>query len=113
MINTVSIKLTREDGSERTILIDPILERISGKDLIATDVYKLYKTTADNEAFFTEPLLMDKKAPEPDDIINPDYLGQMTFDHNNTEWKYTGDLLTPAEQKQAADYIKNYHRSVL
>ena len=107
MLNPVNIKLMKDDGTERAVLIDPVLTK-NPNGLTNTGVYKIYKTE-DDETFFTEPLLIDTNAPTRDDSSNPDYLGDITFtaDNNNTAWNYNGDLLTQTEQQQIANYIKN------
>ena len=105
MLNPVNIKLMKDDGSERAVLIEPILNK-QADGLKNTGVYKIYKTE-DDESFFTEPLLMDETASTLDDRDNPDYLGDLVFNPDKTTWNYNGNLLTTIEQQQVADYIRN------
>ena len=105
MLNPAIIKLMKDDGTGRTVLIEPILDRQS-EGLTNTGVYKIYKSD-DDETFFTEPLLIDTNAPIRDDKSNPDYLGDFIFSADKSTWNYNGDLLSPTEQQQVADYVKN------
>lgn len=103
MLNPVNIKVMKDDGTDRAVLIEPVLTQ-QPDGLKNTGVYKIYKTD-DDETFFTEPLLIDAGAPTPDVSINPDYLGDITFSAGN--WNYNGNMLTTTEQQQVADHIKN------
>ncbi len=103
MLNPVTIKLLKDDGTERAVLIEPVLVKKNGGPT-NTGVYKIYKTD-DDETFFTEPLLIDTHAPTRDDSNNPDYLGDFMLSANDTDWNYNGDLLSLNEQRQVADYI--------
>lgn len=105
MLNPATIKLMKDDGTERAVLIEPLLDK-QATGLTNTGVYKIYKSD-DDETFFTEPLLIDTNAPTRDDSSNPDYLGDLIFSADNTGWNYIGDLLTISEQLQVANYIKS------
>ena len=105
MLNPATIKLMKDDGTERVVLIEPLLDK-QATGLTNTGVYKIYKSD-DDETFFTEPLLIDTNAPTRDDSSNPDYLGDLIFSLDNTGWNYIGDLLTISEQQQVANYIKS------
>lgn len=105
MLNPAIIKLMKDDGTERAVLIEPLLDK-QATGLINTGVYKIYKS-GDDETFFTEPLLIDTNAPTRDDSSNPDYLGDLIFSADKNSWNYIGDLLTTTEQQQVANYIKS------
>jgi hypothetical protein len=105
MLNPVTIKLMKDDGTERAILIEPLLDK-QASGLVNTGVYKIYKSD-DDETFFTEPLLISTITPTRDDSSNPDYLGDLIFSADKANWNYNGDLLSLTEQQQVADYIKN------
>jgi hypothetical protein len=102
MKNPVTLALKHTDGSSRNILIEPILQH----NLTNTGVYKIYKTTIDNEsALFTEELEIDESKPSLADSANPDYLGKITFGQDHQQWEYAGELLTADEQQQIALYL--------
>ena len=104
MKNPVTFALKHHDGSSRNIMIEPILNH----DLSNTGIYKIYKTSVDNESvLFTEELEIDEGKPILPDSGNPDYLGTITFvENNHSKWDYTGDLLTTDEQQQLAKYLQ-------
>jgi hypothetical protein len=103
MKNPVTLALKHIDGSSRNIIIEPILQH----NLTNTGVYKIYKTSIDNEsALFTEELEIDEAKPALADNDNPDYLGTITFTADYHQWKYDGELLTPDEQQQVALYLR-------
>ena len=102
MKNPVTFILKHADGSRRNIIIEPVLLH----DLSETGTYKIYKTSLDNEsALFTEELEIDEGKPALADEANPDYLGSMEIEPMRLQWKYTGDLLNPDEQKQVVNFI--------
>jgi hypothetical protein len=103
MKNPVTFTLKHHNGSSRNIMIEPILNH----DLSSTGVYKIYKTSIDNEsALFTEELEIDEGKPTLPDSGNPDYLGTIIFTENQGKWNYNGDLLTTDEQHQLAKYLQ-------
>ena len=96
MKNPATLILKHPDGSSRNIIIEPML----WPDLTDMGTYKIYKTAIDNEsALFTEALEIDEGKPALADDANPDYLGTIVMEPMREQWKYTGDLLTPEEQK--------------
>ena len=104
MLNPVNIKLMKDDGADRAVIIEPVLTNETG-ELKNTGVYKIYKSD-DDESFFTEPLLVDSTSSTLADNDNPDYLGTLTLGTDNT-WNYDGNLLSRSEQEQVAEHIKN------
>ena len=107
MINPVTLGLVKDDGTKHYVLIEPMLEK-TGDNLKSTGVFKLYKdAVGDESALFTEPLEIEEGAGELADTANPDYMGKISLENNDT-WSYEGDLLTHAEQNKIAQYIKNH-----
>lgn len=103
MKNPVTLALKHTDGSSRIILIEPILQH----NLTNTGVFKIYKTSIDNESeLFTEELEIDETKPETADRDNPDYLGAIIFGQDHLQWKYEGELLSTVEQQQIAVYLQ-------
>lgn len=103
MKNPVYLALTHTDGSSRNIIIEPVLKH----NLADTGVYKIYKTSTDNESsLFTEELEIDETQASLADSDNPDYLGTIHFLPNHKHWDYNGDLLTKNEQQQIASYLQ-------
>jgi hypothetical protein len=107
MVNPVIINIDLPDGSKRNLIIEPVLER-SADGIRNTGVYKLYKSTIDNQStLFTEKLEIDEVNNDIPDEINPDYLGNIAI-NNYGKWVYTGDLLSHSEQRQLAKYIQKH-----
>ncbi|GAA4333044.1 hypothetical protein GCM10023149_39590 [Mucilaginibacter gynuensis] len=107
MINPVTFTVISPDGSERKLIIEPVIERSAGEQVHATGVYKLYKSAFDDKTIlFTEPLEIGKENNDLADASNPDYLGKITTE-SNAKWHYEGDLLSHEEQQQVVDYIAN------
>lgn len=104
MLNPVNIKLMKDDGADRAVIIEPVLINETG-ELKNTGVYKIYKSD-DDESFFTEPLLVNSTSSTLADNDNPDYLGTLTLGADNS-WNYDGNLLGRYEQEQVAEHIKN------
>lgn len=104
MKNPVYLALKHADGSLRNIIVEPVLKH----DLSDKGIYKIYKTSIDNEsALFTETLEIDEGQSNLADKNNPDYLGTITFGQaDHQQWKYEGDLLTRNEQQQIANYLQ-------
>ena len=107
MINPLQLSLTKDDGTKRNVIIEPVLEK-GDKGLRNTGTYRIYKDAiGDESALFTEPLETTTPNNLLPDYQNPDYLGQIEFD-TQSNWTYTGDLLSVEEQKEAAVYILKY-----
>ena len=107
MVNPVILDIEQHDGSKRTIIIEPVLEK-SASGITATGSYKIYKNSVDNQSrLFTEKLEIDEKNNGLPDEINPDYLGDFSIEANG-KWHYKGDLLSAKEQGQVAGYIERH-----
>ena len=107
MINPAYFQLDQQDGSKRTIIIEPVLER-SGGGIKATGSYKIYKSSIDNHsALFTEKLEIGEKNGGLPDEKNPDFLGNFSIEANG-KWNYEGDLLNRSEQGSVASYIERH-----
>ncbi len=105
MINPLQVSLNDADDSKRHIIVEPVLKK-QGNSLIDTGVYKLYKDGFGEESvLFTEPLEIEEQNTDLADNMNPDYLGKITLDTQNS-WKYEGDLLSAAEQEELISRIK-------
>ncbi|HEY9194855.1 MAG TPA: hypothetical protein VIM77_01275, partial [Mucilaginibacter sp.] len=102
MKNPVYADLKHADGSSRNIIIEPVLQA----DLADTHVYKIYKTSIDNESgLFTEQLEINEGQAALADKDNPDYLGAFTFPQTGP-WHYDGDLLSNGEQQQIISILQ-------
>ena len=109
MIHTVNHNVTGDNGTQRNIIIEPVLHQSTGHRLNATGLYKLYKGD-DGEAILFEiqeiaPEIGESK-PLLDDKKNPDYLGQIRFE-NDSKWHYSEGPLSDYEQQQVVEFIQN------
>jgi hypothetical protein len=102
MKNPVYVDLKHADGSLRNIIIEPVLKH----NLTDTGIYKIYKTSIDNESrLFTEEMEIEGGGPSLADEDNPDYLGTITFPQTGP-WNYEGDLLSNGEQQQIISILQ-------
>ncbi|QTE38227.1 hypothetical protein J3L18_03905 [Mucilaginibacter gossypii] len=112
MIHTVNHNVTGDNGTQRNIIIEPVLHQSTNHELNATGLYKLYKGGADGEATLFEiqeiaPEIGESK-PLLDDNKNPDYLGQIRFEGDVTsKWHYSEGTLSNNEQQQVVEFIQN------
>ncbi|UOE46497.1 hypothetical protein MTO98_19025 [Mucilaginibacter sp. SMC90] len=112
MIHTVNHNVTGDNGTQRNIIIEPVLHQSTDHQLNATGLYKLYKGGNDGEAVLFEiqeiaPEIGESK-PLLDDKKNPDYLGQIRFEGEITsKWHYSEGSLSHYEQQQVVEFIQN------
>ena len=108
MINPVQTTIPQPDGSDRYVIIEPILENTADKGLQPTGVFKVYKDAFGDEThLFTEPLESDGPADDLPDEQNPDYLGKFVFEGGELE-HFEGGILSLAEQAYLAVFIETY-----
>jgi len=108
MINPVQTTIPLEDGSDRYVIIEPVLEKEGEHGLRSTGVYKIYKDGFGDEThLFTEPLEIDEINDELPDEANPDYLGKLVFQDGQLQY-FEGNVLSFAEQTYLANFIENY-----
>jgi len=107
MTNPLQLTLTTGDGSKRNIIIEPILAK-DNKGFHPTGIYKIFKDAFGDESnLFTEPLETATTNNNLADYLNPDYLGEITFD-GLSHWAYQSGMLSVDEQKQIANAIMKY-----
>lgn len=107
MINPVQTSIPQADGSDRYVIIEPILEKES-KGLRSTGVFKVYKDAFGDEThLFTEPMESDEPADDLPDWQNPDYLGKFVFEEGTLK-HFEGQVLSVAEQAYLAVFIESY-----
>ena len=107
MISPLQTSIIRADGTNRYVIIEPVLEKDAENKLRPTGVYKLYKDAfGDETILFTEPKEIGKSNDDLADESNPDFLGRFTIT-NNSNCTYEGDLLNPEEQRQLAEFIRH------
>lgn len=108
MINPVQTTIPQPDGSDRYVIIEPILEKEGEHGLRSTGVFKIYKDTFGDEThLFTEPMESDGPADDLPDEQNPDYLGKFIFE-NGAVQHFEGQVLSVAEQAYLAVLIETY-----
>jgi hypothetical protein len=108
MRNPIQTSIPQEDGSERPVIIEPVLERVSGQGLQPTGVFKIYKDAfGDQTHLFTETAEKVDAANDPPDEQNPDYLGKFVFKNGSVQ-QFEGHVLSIAEQSYLAVLIEQY-----
>lgn len=108
MMNPIQTSIPQPDGSDRYVIIEPILEKEGERGLRSTGVFKIYKDAFGDEThLFTEPAESDGPADDLPDEQNPDYLGKFLFENGNVQ-RFDGQLLSVAEQAYLAVFIETY-----
>jgi hypothetical protein len=108
MLSPVQTSIPQADGSDRYVIIEPILENDGEHGLRSTGVFKIYKDAFREETqLFTEPLQSDEAADDLPDEQNPDYLGKFLFEGGSVK-HFEGQVLSVAEQAYLAVFIKSY-----
>lgn len=108
MINPVQTSIPQPDGSDRYVIIEPILEKEGEHGLRSTGVFKIYKDAFGDEThLFTEPMESDGPADDLPDEQNPDYLGKFIFEGGSVQ-HCEGQALSVAEQAYLAVFIETY-----
>lgn len=112
MINPVQTSIPQEDGSDRYVIIEPILEKDGEHGLRSAGVFNIYKDAFGDEShLFAEPGEGEKHDELPDDQ-NPDYLGKLVFENGDLQ-HFEGGVLSLAEQAYLAVFIENYQEADL
>jgi len=108
MINPVQTSIPQPGGSDRYVIIEPILEKEGEHRLRSTGVFKIYKDAFGDEThLFTEPMESDAPADDLPDEQNPDYLGKFLFEGGSVQ-HFEGQVLSVAEQAYLAVFIETY-----
>ena len=108
MINPVQTSITQPDGTDRFLIIEPILEKHDDGGLRATGTYKIYKDAFGDEThLYTEPAELSAESNGLPDAANPDYLGTLRI-FDSEDIAYAGDLLSLPEQRELANIILLY-----
>jgi len=108
MINPVQTSVPQEDGNDRFVIIEPILEKNGAQDLRPTAVFKIFKDGfSDGTHFSTEPGEIDEQNGHLPDDENPDHLGSFLFENGNVK-HFKGQGLSVAEQAYLAVFIETY-----
>ena len=108
MINPVQTSIPQQDGGDRFVIIEPVLEREGYRGLGSTGVFKIYKDAFGDEThLFTELAASGEKEDSVEDDQNPDYLGKFIFEHGQLH-QFDGHLLSIAEQAFLAVFIETY-----
>jgi hypothetical protein len=108
MINPIQIRVPQADGSDRYVIIEPILENDAKQSLRSTGVFKIYKDASGDEThFLTESMQSDGSALALPDDKNPDYLGEFVFEEGSVK-HFDGQVLSVAEPAYLAVFIETY-----
>jgi hypothetical protein len=111
MNRIISHNIKKDDGSTRSVIIEPVLALSTNDQLSFTGVYALYVDTHKKSSNLLDiqeiaPEIGESK-PLLDDKNNPDFLGQLTFKDEDSEWQYTKGSLPVDELEQIVSFIKN------
>jgi len=108
MINPAQTSIPQADGSDRQVIIAPVLEKDGERGLRSNGVFKVYKDAfADETHLFTEPAESDAPADDLPDEQNPDYLGKFVFRDGRVS-HFEGQVLSVAEQAYLVVFIETY-----
>ncbi|NOW96102.1 hypothetical protein [Mucilaginibacter sp. SG564] len=108
MFNPVQTTIPQPDGSDRYVIIEPILEKEGEQGLRSTGVFKIYKDAFGDEThLFTDPMESDGPADDLPDDENPDYLDRFVFENGSVQ-HFEGQVLSVAEQAYLVVFIETY-----
>jgi hypothetical protein len=108
MMNPVQTTIPQPDGSDRYVIIEPVLEKEGPRGLRSTGEFKIYKDAFGDEThLFTESAESDGPADDLPDDQNPDYLGKFFFEGGCVQ-HFEGQVLSIAEQAYLAVLIETY-----
>ena len=88
MLNPVQTCIGQTDGTDRYVIIEPIIAAAGEAGLHSTGVFKIYKDVYENQThLITEPAERGDLNDDLPDEHNPDYLGkfigQLHYEHVN------------------------------
>jgi hypothetical protein len=111
MPHTLSHNINTKTGKILNIIIEPVQTQSGNGGLDFTGVYAIYKGNDHGEAHLIE---LQEIAPEIGDSLplledaqNPEFLGRLTYNGNQSKWEYTGGKLTTDEQQQIVTFIQS------
>lgn len=108
MINPVQISIPQADGSNRYVIIEPVLEKDDNQRLTSIGIFKIYKDAFGDEThLFTEPAENDDLTIDLPDEQNPDYLGKFIFEKGDVK-HFEGQVLSVAEQAYLVVFIESH-----
>jgi hypothetical protein len=108
MINPVQISIPQADGSDRYVVIEPIIEKTVDNSWRSTGEYKIYKDViGDQTLLVTEPAEPGPVDDQLTDEQNPDYLGKFVFETGRVK-HFEGQVLSVAEQAYLVIVIETY-----
>lgn len=108
MINPIQTTIPQQDGSDRNVIIEPVLIKDSAGAWGTNGEYKIYKDAfGDETRLFTEPLERVGSSDDLPDEQNPDYLGKLIFKDGQVS-HFEGEVLNLAEQAYLAVFIETY-----
>lgn len=108
MMNSVQTTIPQADGTDRYVIVEPLLEKQGEQGLRSTGIFKIYKDAFGDEThLFTEPAELDEDNDDLPDEQNPDYLGKFIFENGSVK-EFKGTVLSLAEQAYLAVFIETY-----
>src|ERR1700744_1179012 len=108
MINAVQTTIPQADGSDRQVIIEPVITKDDEGRYGSTGAYKIYKDAfGDEPHLFTEAAAFGEEKNDLPDEQNPDYLGKFVFDKGALK-HFDGQVLSLAEQAYLAVFIETY-----
>jgi len=111
MPHTVSYNISRNDGTTRSVLIEPVLTQSKDNNVDFTGVYTIYEGNEQGAAHLLEIQAIAPEVGESlpllDDNRNPEFLGRVIFNKNASRWEYTGGALSDSEQNQVIQFVQS------
>lgn len=106
MINPVQTSIPQQDGTDRYVIIEPILQNAGVYGFQSTLEFKICKDAFGDEThLFTDPIQRNVSANDLPDNQNPDFLGQFIFEDGD-KLRFEGEVLNLAEQAYLAVFRK-------
>jgi hypothetical protein len=113
MINPVQTNIPQADGSDRYVIIEPVLAKDGKRGLRSTGIFKIYKDVPGDEThLFSEPAENDGPSDDLPDEQNPDYIGKFVFEDGSVK-HFDGQILSISEQAYLAVFIETYQEPTI
>ncbi|WCT14396.1 hypothetical protein [Mucilaginibacter jinjuensis] len=108
MTKPVQTSIPQADGSDRYVIIEPVVRNDGNQSSYATGIFKIYRDTfGDDITIISNSGQYGKPEDRLPDRYNPDYLGKFVFKDVDS-MHFEGNVLSPTEQVHLAVFIGSY-----